>query len=177
MSIYVRKLRECMDCGINIGERGSSSIRCIPCQKPVSRERDSKRYVARYEETKDQINKRRRKFYARNKELMKKRRKLYQSQNTKKVYESRKRYKSVEYRAKENRKHKEKRKNDPIWRAKRDKTTRENHAYQCKNLTDLYLTRLLVADKSLKREDITPELIDIKRKQMSLARSLKLKKI
>ena len=127
----------------------------------------------------DKVNKRRREKYLLDRERIIKQKKLYRSRNPEKVKSWRKKEKLPEYRLKANRKEREKRKNDPIWRAKKDKQGRETHAFHCKNLTDSYLKKLLLIDKTfdLKRGDITPELIALKRKQLSLARSLKLKKI
>ena len=165
--------KKCLDCNIDITSYHGLCIRCKDCQKEALKKRrvgymkaynkssEWKEYAKKYREKHiEKMRKNSRVRYLTHKEEM--------DQYSKKWRENNKEY-NREYREK----HKEK--------------LAAKTRLSCQTLSDQYIINLMVyecrkvfgsiAEVPLKRSDVTPELIKMKRKSLLLKRMLKSKKI
>ena len=138
------KTRECMDCSVSIAERHHSSVRCESCQKENHKKLKKKNRIKHRETIK-----------VASKEYRKK-------NNDKRTKYNKKRYTSS-YRRKRYLKDKE-----------IEAARWQEHK---KNLTDVYIKDLLTSNRakkvcSLKRADLPPELVALKRKEIQIKREL-----
>ena len=138
------KTKECMDCSISIAERHHSSVRCESCQKENHKKLKKKNRIKHRETIKAAAREYRKK------------------NNAKRTAYNKERYTSS-YRRK---------------RYLRDKEA-ESERYQRhkENITDLYIKDLLTGNRlknkcPLRRKDIPPELIALKRKEVQIKREL-----
>lgn len=164
--------RNCEDCGIRITERGPASTRCISCQKPVTAKRNKEwRKIVKVATAI-----RTKRWYHKNKELAKKRSKEWYRNN-----EDRAKAVHREWREKNIKRSKM---TNKIWRLENKERIYKDKKgcleKERENLTDSYIKSLLRrrnAGTPITNSMITPELIELKRKEVLLKRILKSKKV